>query len=90
MLAQLLGSPLSTRDTVHQSLLAYQAVRLPLANHVLEGSKESGLMYEFNSVYADDYTQLGPAIQSQWDWVWKTTQQEDVQRAVEILEKSVT
>ena len=86
MLAQLLGSPLATKDNVHDVLKAYEAVRLPLANHVLRGSMESGLMYEFNHPdYGEDYAKLGPAIQRQWDWIWKTHPLEDVQKGLEIL-----
>jgi salicylate hydroxylase len=48
---------------------AYQAIRLPAANSVLTGSYESGMMYEFDSKYGDDYDTLGPAIQRQWRWI---------------------
>jgi len=66
----------ATPDSLHRSLDAYQAVRLPVANRVLTGSYESGKMYEFNSGHGDDYEKLGPAIQRQWDWIDETSLEE--------------
>jgi len=85
VLAQILGSPLASRDTLFEALKAYEHVRLPIANHVLEGSRESGQMYEFDSSLGCDYERLGPAIQQQWDWVWASQPGEDAQRGINCL-----
>lgn len=90
MLAQLLGSSLATKDSLHEVLKAYEAVRLPLANHVLRGSAESGLMYEFNHpLLGEDYANLGRAIERQWDWVWQSHPTEDVHKGLDILGQSI-
>lgn len=58
-------------------------MRLPAANAVLQGSFESGKMYEFDSVYGEEYGILGPAIQAQWNWISATTVEQDVGAAME-------
>ncbi|EPS94143.1 hypothetical protein FOMPIDRAFT_1033475 [Fomitopsis schrenkii] len=73
VLARVLGRPSTTVTTLPQALLAYEHVRLPLANHVLRGSYDSGVMYEFNGVHGDDLHALGPAIERQWSWLTQTT-----------------
>ena len=54
---------------VTEALRAYEHVRLPFANHILQGSYSSGQMYEFWHDIKDDFEKLGPAIEHQWDWV---------------------
>lgn len=83
MLACLLGK--ATIDTVEEVLLAYEKVRLPAANAVLQGSFESGKMYEFDSAYGAEYETLGPAIQAQWNWISATKVEEDVNAAMGYL-----
>ncbi|KXN91079.1 Salicylate hydroxylase [Leucoagaricus sp. SymC.cos] len=61
----------------------YEKVRLPAANAVLEGSFESGKMYEFDSAHGAEYEILGPAIQAQWNWIGTTTVEQDVGAAME-------
>lgn len=65
------------------ALKAYQHIRLPLANHVLIGSKESGCMYEFNGPDGENYERLGENIQKQWDWIWETDPNEDASRGIQ-------
>ncbi|KAF9049931.1 FAD/NAD(P)-binding domain-containing protein [Panaeolus papilionaceus] len=79
LLAGLLAT--HSRSIPHKLLDAYDAVRRPAANHVLDGSYKSGLMYEFNSKYGDDYQTLGEAIPRQWHWIDSTTVEEDLERA---------
>ncbi|KAF8200714.1 FAD/NAD-binding domain-containing protein [Pholiota molesta] len=50
----------TTPKQLLRSLDAYQAIRLPAANSVLTGSYESGMMYEFDSKYGDDYAPWDP------------------------------
>lgn len=61
---------------------AYQAIRLPAANSVLTGSYESGMMYEFDSEYGDDYEVLGPAIQAQWAWIDQPSLEDELESAL--------
>ncbi|KAL4266019.1 FAD/NAD(P)-binding domain superfamily protein [Pleurotus pulmonarius] len=72
----------ASETTVDLALQAYELVRLPVANHVLEGSAESGKMYEFNSQYRDDYRVLGRAIERQWDWLHWPSPNEDLTSAL--------
>ncbi|KAL0956347.1 hypothetical protein HGRIS_002497 [Hohenbuehelia grisea] len=86
VLASLLGRCHDT-DNLDSALKAYEHVRLPLATHVLNGSRMSGKMYEFDSQHGSDYATLGPAIQGQWDWINWSSPEEDVQRAVDYLKR---
>ena len=90
VLARILASSLTTRETLGHALRAYEHVRLPMANAVLQGSRDSGFMYEFNYPGLEDhYAALGPVIQSQWDWVWATHPDEEVEKGLAFLERSV-
>lgn len=82
VLATLLGNSKTTTDTLALALKAYEHIRLPMASHVLQGSQDSGRMYEFNGPQGEDYATLGPAIQRQWDWIWASSPEEDAERAV--------
>uniref|UniRef100_A0A8H8CP50 FAD-binding domain-containing protein n=1 Tax=Psilocybe cubensis TaxID=181762 RepID=A0A8H8CP50_PSICU len=74
----------ATRKSLPKVLNAYEAVRLPAANHVLLGSYESGMMYEFNSKYGENYEILGPAIQRQWDWIDRPSLEESLEAAIRL------
>ncbi|KAH9839368.1 FAD/NAD-P-binding domain-containing protein [Rhodofomes roseus] len=89
ILAHLLGHHSITLARLPQALLAYEHVRLPLANHVLRGSYESGKMYEFDGPQGDSLQGLGPALEKQWDWLDQTTPTGEADRAVERLEDMV-
>ncbi|EJD03076.1 FAD/NAD-binding domain-containing protein [Fomitiporia mediterranea MF3/22] len=83
VLAQILGSSMCTRKTLAYALKAYEYVRLPMANDVLQGSRDSGLMYEFDYPgLGEHYAALGPVIQSQWDWVWASHPEEEVGKGI--------
>ncbi|KAJ3999660.1 FAD/NAD-P-binding domain-containing protein [Lentinula boryana] len=77
----------ATHETIPFALEAYQHVRLPFANHVLKGSYDSGLMYEFNSEYGEDYKNLGPVIEKQWDWVEEPDPEKERLRALQYFEE---
>ncbi|KAF9010481.1 FAD/NAD-P-binding domain-containing protein [Cyathus striatus] len=70
---------------VGAALAAYETVRLSAANEVLRESYRSGMMYEFISEFGEDYERLGPAIQKQWDWIDRTTPEQDRMRALELF-----
>ncbi|KAJ4483187.1 FAD/NAD-P-binding domain-containing protein [Lentinula aciculospora] len=86
ILASLLEQ-VTSLETLPLALEAYQRVRLPFSNHVLKGSFDSGLMYEFNSDYGEDYENLGPAIEKQWDWVEEPSPKEERLRALWYLKE---
>ena len=65
-------------------------MRLPMANHVLRGSRVSGDMYEFNGPLGDDLPRLGAQIGHQWDWLWETTPEGERERAFTLLAQKVT
>lgn len=83
MLARLLGHQSTTVATLEQALLAYEHVRLPLANHVLRGSYQSGAMYEFNGALGNDLPSLGPAIEQQWGWLTRSDVIREAERAID-------
>ncbi|KAJ7446283.1 FAD/NAD-P-binding domain-containing protein [Mycena galericulata] len=84
ILASVLGA--ATLETLDAALQAYQQTRLPVANHVLRSSDESGKMYEFNSPeFKEEYKTLGPAIKSQWGFLTETTPEGEAEKALGIL-----
>ncbi|KAI1794210.1 FAD/NAD(P)-binding domain-containing protein [Ganoderma leucocontextum] len=85
ILAEVLGHANTTTASLPQALAAYESVRLPMANHVLEGSRQSGDMYEFNGPVGEDLTLLGPQIGNQWGWLWQSTPQSERDEAFQML-----
>ncbi|KAI0088036.1 FAD/NAD(P)-binding domain-containing protein [Irpex rosettiformis] len=90
VLAGILGDPSTTRDTLLQALQAYDYVRVPFANHVLQGSYASGRMYEFWNVEGADYSKLPHAITHQWDWVKEETPEQQIERALKWVQEDST
>lgn len=76
-------------------LHAYDAVRRPASQRVVERSRLNGMLYEmwapgFADVRAGDVEQLhalGRAVERNWEWAWTTDVEEDVREAVELLEE---
>ncbi|KAJ7497508.1 FAD/NAD-P-binding domain-containing protein [Mycena latifolia] len=75
----------ATPRSLDAALEAYQRTRLPVANHVLKTSRESGMMYEFNSPFAEEYSTLGPAIRRQWGFLTESTPEGEAEKAVGIF-----
>jgi salicylate hydroxylase len=88
VLAGILGDPSTTVDKLSLALQAYDRVRLPFANHVLEGSNVSGKMYEFWNDEGDDYARLPHAIAHQYEWVETETPEQQIQRALGWMRKA--
>ena len=98
ILAALLAHPLTTIETVHIALKVYETIRLPHANFVMRQSRRNGLLYEFNSPEfssidteiesPEQLSELGPTIIKGWEWAWKTSLEEDVDRAVRMIQRS--
>jgi salicylate hydroxylase len=55
-----------------------------MANGIMTESYHSGMMYEFDSEYGEDYERLGPAIQRQWDWINRVSLDEEVASALSL------
>ncbi|KAJ7268769.1 FAD/NAD-P-binding domain-containing protein [Mycena haematopus] len=83
VLAAVLGA--AGTNNLDKALEAYQQTRLPVANHVLRSSFESGKMFEFNSPFAEEYNTLGPAIGRQWGFLTESTPEGEAAKAVGIL-----
>ncbi|KAI0070638.1 FAD/NAD-P-binding domain-containing protein [Panus rudis PR-1116 ss-1] len=85
ILSHLLTHPHTTRKTLSAALAAYDYVRIPFCNHVLRASRENGKMYEFNSLYEEEYNELGDRLDAQWEWLWWRTPEEEAERAVKVM-----
>ncbi|KAJ7346846.1 FAD/NAD-P-binding domain-containing protein [Mycena albidolilacea] len=83
VLASVLGA--AATNNLDQALEAYQRTRLPVANHVVKASFESGKMFEFNSPFAEEYSTLGPAIGRQWAFLTESTPEGEAEKVVGIL-----
>lgn len=98
LLAMLLGHPRTTIDTLPRALEIYDAVRRPFTRTAAEGSKENALLYTLNypSLKFDQperhdekrlqrLSEVCHRIRKNWEWVWNTTLDSDVERAVAML-----
>lgn len=61
-----------------------------MANDIVTESYHSGMMYEFNSEYGEDYARLGPTIQRQWDWIDSVSLDEEVASALSIAGEALS
>lgn len=99
LLATLLGHPKTTIDTLPQALQIYDAVRRPFVQKAAEGSKENALLYTLNypSLKFDQperhdekrlqkLSEVCHRVRRNWEWVWNTTLDGDVERAVSMFE----
>ena len=82
ILAGILGHPSVHLENLAEALRAYEHVRLPFANDIVERSRTAGAMYELRSVHGDNYASLGPAIQGQWSWVESEDPAAQIERAI--------
>lgn len=88
-LASILGHPSVTVETLPQALKAYDHVRLPFANHVLEASNNAGKLCQLRSVYGTDEPRVAAAIQNQWGWVDSEDPEAQLERALECLNEAI-
>ena len=82
VLASILGDPSVTRDNLPLALKAYEHVRLPFANHILEASANAGKLCQLRSEHRDNEETLAPALQGQWGWVGSEDPQDQFLRAL--------
>ena len=76
----------------------YSMSRKPFVNWVVGLSREQGLRYELlgegfedvqegASVSRERLTELGRTIERDWEWTWKTSPYEDLQKALSMLDQ---
>jgi salicylate hydroxylase len=82
ILASILGDASVTHDSLPDALRAYEHVRRPFANHVLEASTHAGRLCELRGGPRDDEVALAPALQNQWGWVGGEDPNEQLERAL--------
>ena len=89
VLASLLINPLTTRETLPKALEAYDSIRRPLAQSVLENSRATGFVFEFKTEdydgrtieTEDDLTELkhsAKRLWPLWKWAWTGQPEDDV------------
>ena len=89
ILASILGHPSVTADYLPQALKAYEHVRLPFANHILEASNTAGKLCQLRSVYGTDELRVAAAMQSQWGWVDSEDPEAQLERALKWLDGAI-
>ena len=91
ILGRLLSNKLVTKDTLSMALQIYQIIRQPFASNVVEKSRETGFLYEFNApgyeVCEDKQSlkRLSEKVFENWSWQWKLDVEEDWDRAEAML-----
>lgn len=99
ILATLLGHRNTTIAMIPRALKVYDAVRRPAAQRIATASRENGLLYTLNYPglmfeHGDGeqstklLSEIAIRIRKSWEWAWDTTVDEDVDRAVRMLEGS--
>jgi salicylate hydroxylase len=82
VLAGILGHSSVTLENLPEALRAYEHVRLPFVNDIIDKSRTAGALYELRSAHGDNYAALAPAIQNQWSWVESEDPTAQLERAV--------
>lgn len=80
ILGRILSDDQVTLTNIEDALTIYDAIRRPFGNGVVEKSRMTGFMYEFNvqgyeesnNLSEDDLKDLGKLIDEQWCWQWET------------------
>lgn len=85
ILAGILGHHSVTSKNLSEALQAYEYVRRPFANNIIETSRAAGAFYELRSAEKDQYTTLVPAIRNQWSWVESEDPEDQLGRALRWL-----
>jgi len=94
ILGRLLSHPAVNKTNLNTALKVYQSVRLPFASSIVERSRETGFIYEFNSpgLEWEDDANMKPstekivqAVYDQWSWQWEKTPDMDWAQAEKLL-----
>ncbi|CCM00599.1 uncharacterized protein FIBRA_02635 [Fibroporia radiculosa] len=96
ILAVLLGHKNTTAGTLARALQVYDAIRRPFAQGAAARSHLGGLLYTFNAPGftpselnaggAPKLVELAERVRQNFKWVWETSLDVDVERAVKMLE----
>lgn len=98
VLAAVLGQHLTAgrdRRSLEAALLAYEAVRLPLAIDVQRRSRLNGRLFDFldvpdsDNLTADDLKSVAEKVKKNWEWAWTTNAEDDKLRALQILKEKM-
>ena len=98
VLAAVLGQHLTAgrdRRSLEAALLAYEAVRLPLAIDVQRRSRLNGRLFDFldvpdsDNLTADDLKSVAEKVKKNWEWAWTTNAEDDKLRALQILKEKL-
>ncbi|OCH96283.1 FAD/NAD(P)-binding domain-containing protein [Obba rivulosa] len=100
VLATLLGHPSTSIATLPRALQIYDAVRRPFAQHVAKVSRDNGLLFTMNypgltlESPGEDVprklAELSSRIKKKWEWAWESSVDDDVERAVRMLEEAAS
>ena len=97
ILASLLSHPLTTRETLSKALAAYDSIRRPLAQSVLENSRLTGFVFEFKTEDydgrtircekdTDDLKRSAERLWPLWKWAWTGRPEDDFTSACGLLQ----
>lgn len=89
ILGRLLAHPSTTRGTAHLALTAYDRVRRPRAQEIVEISREQGQMAEFLSPEGDDEAAIAAKLEANAIRVAEGSVSEDLRAAADILERLI-
>ncbi|GAK63913.1 salicylate hydroxylase [Moesziomyces antarcticus] len=88
-LSNLLSHPRVKAQNLTKALGAYDTIRVPRANRVLESSLEAGDTYEFRGVAADDPAKLGEHLVERFDHIWDYDLDKEKQQMEEWLDANL-
>ncbi|KAH8726938.1 salicylate 1-hydroxylase-like protein [Phaeosphaeriaceae sp. PMI808] len=84
ILSQLLSS-CKSRDGFEKAFRAYEAVRKPRSQKLVETSREAGMLWEFESDTGDDLDALEQNAVKRMDWIWDYDILSDLEKAREMM-----
>ena len=79
-------------------LKVYEAIRLPHANDVQRRSRLNGRLFQFaeglpetdtGTIDLEKLKQVGNALMENWKWAWTTDIDDDLAKAVKMLEEQI-
>lgn len=95
-MANLLGHPKTSIDTISRALGIYDAIRRPFSQRTVELSRENARLFSLsfpgltNDNIADRRSEklqeLHGHVRDNWEWCWTTTIDADLQQAMAVLE----
>lgn len=88
VLARLIALVRTTRE-LPNAFAAYDAVRRPRAQKIVETSQEVGQLYTFtHPKYGSDLTAIVEDMRSRFNWIWEHDLEEDVKKADDLFKRA--